>query len=71
LRHRIGVDHIMVECDYPHADSTWPDIQLLLEERLRDVPADEARKLTCENAAQLFRHPLPPDAAFVSPPFLS
>ena len=66
LRHRIGIDHIMVECDYPHADSTWPDIQLLLEERLRDLPADEARKLTCENAARLFRHPLPPDAAFLS-----
>ena len=25
--HRIGVDHIMVESDYPHADSTWPDTQ--------------------------------------------
>ena len=23
-RHRIGVDHIMVEVDYPHADSTFP-----------------------------------------------
>ena len=68
LRHRIGVDHIMVECDYPHADSTWPDIQLLLDDRLRDLPADEVRKLTCENAAQLFRHPLPTatDPAFLS-----
>ena len=23
----IGVDHILVESDYPHADSTWPDTQ--------------------------------------------
>ena len=26
-RHRIGIDHIMVEVDYPHGDSTWPDTQ--------------------------------------------
>jgi predicted TIM-barrel fold metal-dependent hydrolase len=32
LRHRIGVDHIMVESDYPHADSTWPDTQAVLTE---------------------------------------
>ena len=38
LRHRIGVDHIMVECDYPHADSTWPDIQLLVDDALRRAP---------------------------------
>ncbi len=25
LRHHIGVDHIVLESDYPHADSTWPD----------------------------------------------
>ncbi len=27
LRDHIGIDHIMVESDYPHADSTWPDTQ--------------------------------------------
>lgn len=27
LRHVIGVEDIMVESDYPHADSTWPDTQ--------------------------------------------
>ena len=27
LRHRIGIDHVMLEVDYPHADSTWPDTQ--------------------------------------------
>jgi predicted TIM-barrel fold metal-dependent hydrolase len=59
LRDRIGVDHIMIECDYPHADSTWPDIQLLVDERFAGVPAGEVRKMTCENAAALFRHPLP------------
>ncbi len=29
-RHVIGLDHIMVESDYPHADSSWPDTQAVL-----------------------------------------
>ena len=43
--HRIGVDHILVESDYPHADSSWPDTQAMLVRQLRDqgVPDDEAR----------------------------
>ena len=61
-RYRIGVDHIMVEVDYPHADSSWPDTQLLLEERLADLPPDEVARITHLNAAELFRHPLPEDA---------
>ena len=32
-RHRIGVENIMVEIDYPHGDSTWPDTQLVIEKR--------------------------------------
>ncbi len=59
-RYRIGVDHIMVEVDYPHADSSWPDTQELLARRFRDIPADEAALMTHGNAAELFRHPLPP-----------
>ena len=37
-RERIGVDHIMVEVDYPHADSSWPDTQELLEARFTGMP---------------------------------
>jgi predicted TIM-barrel fold metal-dependent hydrolase len=59
VRHRIGIDHIMVESDYPHADSTWPDTQALLQKTLGHLPAGELRKIACENAAGLFRHPLP------------
>ena len=33
LRDVIGVDHIMVESDYPHADLTWPDTQKVLVKR--------------------------------------
>ncbi len=60
VRDRIGVDHIMVESDYPHADSSWPDTQTLLAERLAGLPDADVAKLTHENAARLFRHPLPP-----------
>jgi predicted TIM-barrel fold metal-dependent hydrolase len=59
-RERIGIDHIVVESDYPHADSTWPDTQPLLRAHLGGLPVDEVRKVCHENAAALFRHPLPP-----------
>lgn len=59
LRHRIGVDRIMVEVDYPHADSTWPDTQDFLTRRMVGIPDDEIRMMTHLNAARLFRHPLP------------
>ena len=60
VRDRIGVDHIMLESDYPHADSSWPDTQDLLARRLVGLPEADVRKLTHENAARLFRHPRPP-----------
>jgi predicted TIM-barrel fold metal-dependent hydrolase len=59
IRDRIGVDNIMIEVDYPHADSTWPDTQDFLADRLRDLPAEDVRRVTHRNAAELFRHPLP------------
>jgi len=59
LRDHIGIDHICIESDYPHADSTWPDTQLLAAEGLEHVPDDDVRKVTWENASKLFRHPVP------------
>jgi predicted TIM-barrel fold metal-dependent hydrolase len=58
-RHLIGLDHILFETDYPHADSTWPGTQELLRRRFADLPADEASMIAGGNAARLFRHPLP------------
>jgi predicted TIM-barrel fold metal-dependent hydrolase len=58
-RHAIGVDHVMVEVDYPHGDSTWPDTQAVIAEAWGHIPAPELRAMCCENAAALFRHPLP------------
>ena len=59
IRDRIGVDHIMVEVDYPHADSTWPDTQDFLADRLSGLPVDDQRRICHANAAALFDHPLP------------
>lgn len=58
-RRTIGVDRVMVEVDYPHGDGTWPDTQAVIEKYWGHIPVDELRKMCCENAAQLYRHPLP------------
>ena len=71
-RHHIGVDHICIESDYPHADSTWPDTQRVVERQIGRFPADEIAKMTWSNASELFRHPVPeavtsePDAPWPS-----
>ena len=57
---RIGRDHVMVETDYPHADSTWPDTQAVLAATFGHLPESELHQLASANAARLFRHPLPP-----------
>jgi predicted TIM-barrel fold metal-dependent hydrolase len=56
----IGSDHIMVESDYPHSDSTWPGTQKLFADRFRDLPTDVALDMTYRTAEKLFRHPVPP-----------
>jgi len=58
-RHRIGIDHIMVEVDYPHGDSTWPDTQSVIQRCWGHLPVGDLRKLTHQNAARLYRWPLP------------
>ena len=60
LRHVISVDHIMVEVDYPHGDSIWPNVQRTIAETWGHIPVDEVRRMCSLNAADLYRHPLPP-----------
>ena len=56
---RIGADRVMMEVDYPHVDSTWPDVQTVLDKQLKGLADDVVRKVTYENASVLFRHPVP------------
>jgi predicted TIM-barrel fold metal-dependent hydrolase len=58
-RHTIGVENVMVEVDYPHGDGTWPDTQDVIEKYWGHIPAAELRMMCSENAAALYRHPLP------------
>ena len=56
---RIGVANVLFETDYPHADLLWPNVQTHAENLFRGLPTEMVRRLTHENAAALFRHPLP------------
>jgi len=58
-RDRIGIENICVETDYPHGDGTWPTTQQVIAEVWGHLPPDELRAICCENAAALYRHPLP------------
>jgi predicted TIM-barrel fold metal-dependent hydrolase len=60
-RHTIGIEHVMLETDYPHGDGTWPDTQAVIERYWGHLPVDDLRKMTHQNAAALYRHPLPPN----------
>jgi len=54
-RHDIGIDKITWECDYPHSDCTWPDSpELLWENGMKELPADEVAKITHLNAMREF-----------------
>jgi len=55
LRHKIGIDNIMWESDYPHVTSTYPESWKWVERVLEGVPKDEREKLLCTNAAKLYK----------------
>jgi predicted TIM-barrel fold metal-dependent hydrolase len=56
----IGEEKVMVETDYPHYDSTWPESQAMIRYQLESLPASTVRKVCYENAARIYRHPAPP-----------
>ena len=61
MRERIGVDKILLEADYPHCDSTWPDTQAVIDREIGGLPPDDIRRITWANASHLYRHPVPPE----------
>jgi predicted TIM-barrel fold metal-dependent hydrolase len=58
----IGSDRVMVETDYPHNDSSWPDSQALVRGELEHLDVETVARICFANAADLYRHPLPPAA---------
>ena len=62
-RHHIGVDHVLLESDYPHQDGTWPDTQSIVWSQIGKFPAHEIERIAWKNASELFRHPVPAELA--------
>ncbi len=50
----IGVHNVMLETDYPHSDSSWPNTQKMAQERLDYLDDDELRLVTRANAERVF-----------------
>jgi predicted TIM-barrel fold metal-dependent hydrolase len=58
LARDIGVEHICVEIDYPHSDTTWPRApeRLMEEFAATDLTDDEIHQLTHRSAMEHFRY---------------
>jgi predicted TIM-barrel fold metal-dependent hydrolase len=50
----IGADKILVETDYPHADTPFPHAQKAYDEVFHGIPADVVEKVSHRNAEALF-----------------
>jgi hypothetical protein len=54
----IGADNVLVESDYPHNDSSWPDTQAVLNGQINGLASEVREAITWQNACELFRHSL-------------
>jgi predicted TIM-barrel fold metal-dependent hydrolase len=50
VRHAVGLEQIAWECDYPHADTTWPTSPERLWSSVKDFPKAEIDMITHLNA---------------------
>lgn len=51
----IGVDNVMIETDYPHSDSTWPNCIEVARKQLSHLSDENAYKVLRGNAERVFR----------------
>jgi len=51
--HRIGVDNVTFETDYPHTDSTWPNTLAVAEAMMGHLPEDVVYKIVRGNAIRM------------------
>src|SRR5262249_61018527 len=49
-----GDGHLLWASDYPHPDSVWPDSRGAIERQMRHLSPKMRRKLTRDNASQLY-----------------
>jgi len=50
----IGVDNVMIETDYPHTDSTWPNSSAIAAEALKGRSSADRHKILAGNAMRVF-----------------
>jgi len=50
----IGEDNVMLECDYPHSDSTWPDSINLARKWLSHLSDEVQHKIAVGNASRVY-----------------
>jgi predicted TIM-barrel fold metal-dependent hydrolase len=51
----IGIRNVMWASDYPHGDSTWPHSRrAIANSPLAALGPEAVRRITCENAAQIY-----------------
>jgi hypothetical protein len=55
----IGEDNVMLECDYPHSDSTWPDTIAMANKWLGHLPQETQDKIIVGNASRSITSPPP------------
>src|SRR6478735_6856555 len=50
----IGEDNVMLECDYPHSDSTWPDTMSMANKWFGHLSEEVQHKITIGNACRVY-----------------
>jgi predicted TIM-barrel fold metal-dependent hydrolase len=53
--HRIGIENCMIETDYPHTDSSWPNSTATAAKQLAHLSEEDRYKVLRGNAERLFR----------------
>jgi predicted TIM-barrel fold metal-dependent hydrolase len=61
----IGEDNVMLECDYPHSDSTWPQTTTLANKWLGHLTEEVQQKITIGNASRVYNF-TPADPATIT-----
>ena len=58
MRHKMNIDMITWECDYPHSDSTWPQSPEQFWKQMQAAHASDAdiEKISHANAMRLFSY---------------
>lgn len=54
MRHRIGIDLLTYETDYPHSDCLWPNSPEVLWKSVKGIPDADINKITYENSMRIY-----------------